>query len=36
MLGGMFAGVFPDIVPVLVEEESRVGLGSPPGQATPP
>ena len=31
MLGGMFPGVFPDIVPVLVEDEGRVGLGTPPG-----
>ena len=31
MLGGMFPGVFPNIVPVLVEDEGRVGLGNPPG-----
>ena len=27
----MFPGVLPDIVPVLVEDEGRVGLGNPPG-----
>ena len=31
MLGGMFPGVFPDIVLVLVEDEGRFGLGNPPG-----
>jgi hypothetical protein len=31
ILGGMFPGVFPDIVPVLVEDEGRVSLGDQPG-----
>src|SRR5271166_4586414 len=30
MLGAMLPGIFPDIVPVLVENERRVGLRDPP------
>src|SRR5271165_5632129 len=31
MLGATLPGDIPDIVPVLVEDEGRVGLGDPPG-----
>jgi len=30
MLGAMLPGIFPDIVPVLVEDEGWVGLRDPP------
>src|SRR5271166_3187982 len=30
MLGAMLPGIFPDMVPVLVENEHRVGLRDPP------